>query len=259
MLDISNLIMKIDNITFQSKIKLISQPEFADKVTKLNPKRHYVGYPWQPYGKKTGKNLYTTGILDCICIGIIQGKKVSLMHVRTRKNSTVERKQQKKLDTKKERQKGFDIEQVKRRILDSINFECENIHAFIFGGIQLLKSSKYNIKELNKIKSIFDENQIPYSIIGAKKMNFIPRQYSLFYSTKEDTWFIANKYADKVAEYAEDDEIMFEGDKVSYSLYHANPTKQTQENCKQRFTTSIPEFFKNQFREVRLCEFDEFA
>lgn len=251
--------MKTDNITFQSKIKLISQQEFAEKVIKLNPKKHYVGYPWQPSGIKTGKNLYTTDILDCICIGITSGKKVSLMHVRTRKNSIVERNEQKKSDTKKERQKGFDIEQVKRRILDSINLESENVHAFIFGGIQLLKSSKYNIKELNKIKSIFDENQIPCSIIGAKKMNFIPRQYSLFYSTKEDTWFIANKYVDKVTEYAEDDEITFDGDNVSYSLYHANPIKNSRKNCKQRFTTSVQDFFRNQFRQVKLCAFDEFA
>ena len=140
--------------TYKSKIKLVSQEEFTELVKDLNKKKHYVGYPWTADTKKTGKDLYTTKIMDCICIGIVDRKKFSLFHICTyRHRQAIEK-----------HQKGFDIENIKRRILDSINLKNQNIHAFIFGGFHFDKS-KYNKKQLEKIKNIFKENLIPYSNI----------------------------------------------------------------------------------------------
>ena len=241
--------MKADNITFQSKIKLVTPSVFNNRVKNLNPKKHEVGYPWQPNTSKIGKNLYTKDILDCICVGIVDKRKAFLMHLRTLKNSK----------TKHQKQKGFDIEHIRRRILDLVNLESETVHAFIFGGYQWLEASKYNIKELNKIKSIFEENGIPYSIIGARKLNYFHGKYSLFYSTKEDTWYITNRLIDSEAKYADGKEMEFVGDRIAYNLYHLNQESNTPGIMVQRAITDIPDFFKNQFRQVKLCEFDEFA
>lgn len=44
------------NLAFQSKIKMVTPEEFKGLTSRLNPKKHEIGYPWQPENTKTGKN-----------------------------------------------------------------------------------------------------------------------------------------------------------------------------------------------------------
>ena len=176
--------MKIqtDNINFTSKIKLISQAEFQVKVKNLNPKKHYVGYPWNANTIKKGKNLYTDSIMDCIAGGIIDNNSITMFHLCTLNQA----------NAKKNHLKGFDIEDIKRRLLEKIDVAKECLHGFIIGGFQLKEDAKYNINKLNKIKKFFDDNQIPFSILAARRDVHYFGKFSVLYDNKADTIFIAN-------------------------------------------------------------------
>ena len=171
--------MKIENncVPFQSKIKFIDSQSFKNKVKNLNPKHHEVGWPWTADTMKKGKNLYTTGIMDCIAGGIVDGSNVIMFHLGIYNQAKAKAKHQ----------KGFNIENVKRRILEKINLNNDNLHGIILGGFQLKINDKYNVKNLNKIVKIFEDNKIPYSIFGARRDVHYFGKYSLFYSSKEDT------------------------------------------------------------------------
>ena len=84
-----------DKTGFQSNIKFIDSAQFTQKVANLNKKRHKEGYPWTPETMKTGKNLYTTEIMDCIAGGVIDNGKVTMFHLCTRSQASAKRTHQK--------------------------------------------------------------------------------------------------------------------------------------------------------------------
>lgn len=139
-----SLVMKIDNncVPFQSKIKFIDSSAFNNRIKHLNPKKHEVRWPWTADTMKKGKNLFTTGIMNCIAVAIVDGGKVTLAHLATYN-------QKKARDT---HQRGFRIENVKQRFLEKMNLENKNLHAFILDGFQLRANDKNNTKNLSKIK-----------------------------------------------------------------------------------------------------------
>ena len=209
----------MNNISFTSQIKLITQDEFERKTEHLNPKKHRVDYPWTPDTGKTGKNLYTTGICDCIAIGLVDNKKSKLFHICTRSRR----------DGINSRQKGFDIRDTERRILEDVNLDNPDLHAFIFGGWHR-DNPKYNKKHVEKIEKIFDKNLIPYSVIAGNRPQFDGiAPASVFYSNKEDTFYITNG-----------------------GLTEDYINKDTAVEKKE-------EYLRNKYNEVNLCQFDELA
>lgn len=234
--------MKIsnDNITFQSKIKLVGAQEFSAKISSLSKKRHEVGYPWIPESTKVGKKLFTTSISDCIAGMIIKDNNIAMFHLCTRNQKYA----------KSTHQKGFDIKNIERRFKEKINFECENIHAFIIGGFQFKKNSKYNAGKVNSIKKIFEKNEIPYSEITCRKDTHVFGRYSLLYDNKEDIIYISDtRISDRAF-----DSIKLENNSVIYKTYTNSPPY---ESTKRQ--TGVREFFESQFRNVNLCKFDEFV
>ena len=241
--------MKIENnnISFQSKIKFVDYKTFKTKIAHLNPKKHEVGWPWTADTMKTGKNLYTTGIMDCIAVVIKDGNKVKLGHIATYS----------KKEAKQAHQKGFSIDNVKRRLFEKLNLDNENLHGFILGGFQLKPTDKNNAKQLNKIKKLFDDNMIPYSIFGARKDVHYFGKFSLFFSNKEDTLYISNNLADKATKIRRKPEINIKENSIEYNTYQkVNDEKGIAYNCTRK-ETGTKDFLKSQFREVTLCKIDE--
>ncbi len=233
-------------INFQSRIKLINQNVFNDKIKNLNPKKHKVGYPWTPDTMKRGKNLYTTEILDCIAGGVVDDGRVTMFHLGCWSQR----------QAKQGHQKGFDIKNIERRILEKINLANENLHAFIIGGFQFEPDSKYNYNKLKKIKNIFEKNNIPYSIFGGQRDVHYFGRYSIFFDNKQDTLFIANNHTNHLdCNGKNEKEMEVLGNLVTYHTYKKEPTGYK----RIRHKTGILEFFKSQFREVSLCKIDEFA
>ncbi len=243
------MFMEIRNnsISFQSKIKFIDAKTFKNKTRHLNPKKHEVGWPWTADTMKQGKNLFTTGLMDCIAVVIKDGNRTKLGHI-----ATFNQKQAR--DT---HQRGFRIANVKHRLLENVNLQSENLHGYIIGGFELNPNDKNNAKHLKKVKNIFDENFIPYTIFAARKDVHYFGKFSLFFSNKEDTLYITNSLTKPNIRNKNNAEIEINGDTVEYNTYKKIRDKNgTTYKC-TRQRTGVKEFLESQFREVSLCSFDE--
>ena len=245
--------MRIENncVSFLSNIKLITPQEFKSLTKHYNPKRHEVGWPWTADTMKKGKNLFTTGILDCIAGGIVDGKDFVMFHLGIYNQEKA----------RKNHQKGFNIANVERRLLEKINLENENLHGFILGGVQMRPESKYNVNKLKKIKEIFEKYNIPYTIFGARKDVHYFGKFGMFYKNKEDTLYITNNLigTDHINKKYKQKEIEILPNRlVKYTTY----TKEQDERIlwyKPTFRVgAFQDFFESQFRDVFVSKQDEF-
>ncbi len=236
---------QLDNINFTSKIKLISMSSFNDKTKCLKPKIHEVGYPWNADTMKKGKKLFTTQILDCIAGGIIDNNSITMFHqcILNQKNA------------KKYRQQGFSISKLERRILEKIDLTKENLHAFILGGFQLEDNSKYNVRQLEKIKQIFEKLNIPYSIFAARRDVHFFGKFAAYYDNKEDTLYLSNSLTNSyiLKEGKMDFELEINDKNVIYHTYTPNSPY-----IRKKHKGTAEDFLKSQFRQVKLSKFDEF-
>ena len=244
------MIVNNDKITFTSNIKLITPSKFKQLTSKLSKKKHEVGYPWTPETLKTGKKIYTTSIMDCIAGVIINGRKSKMFHLCTRNQA----------DAKRTRQKGFNIKDAEHRLLQNINLKKEKIHAFILGGFQFKENSKYNVNKLNKIIKIFKKNNIPYTVIGARKDVHFFGKYSLYYEAKNDTIYITNNLIHSKGLDGRSIEVEIkENNKIAYNIYSKNESQAGPMYITQRKETNLEDYFKSQFRKVQVSKFDNFA
>ena len=241
--------MKIENsnISFQSKIKFVDYKTFKAMTSHLNPKRHEVGWPWTTDTMKTGKNLFTTGIMDCIAVGIVDGKKFKLGHLATYSSG----------EAKRLNMHGFRIDNVSRRLLENINLGNENLHGFILGGFQTKIRNKYNVNKLNKIKKIFEENNIPYTIFGARKDVHCFGKFSMFYSNKEDTMYISNNLANQKTKIRRHPEIEVKDNAIEYNIYEKGYDKTGVTYNRIHKETGMEGFMRSQFRQVSISVMDE--
>lgn len=239
-----------NNLIFQSKIKFVDKELFNQKVKKLNPKRHEVGYPWNADTMKKGKNLFTTSIMDCIAGGVIDNNSITMFHLCTLNQA----------QAKKNRQKGFSIKNFERRLLEKIDLKKENLHGLIIGGFQLEENSKYNVNKLNKIKKIFEKLKIQYSIIAARRDVHYFGKYSIFYSNKEDTIYITNNItgSDSLSGKANGKELEILDDKIIYHTYSKFKNEYGVNYKKEKLEGHILDYLKSQFRDVSLCKNDSF-
>ena len=169
--------IKNDNISFGENIKFIKQSEFKDLVKDLNKKKHYIGLPWTADSLKIGKNLYTDKNTACIIVAVKDGSNYKLSHLCTYKSTD-------KLS--KKRLQRFDFEDAKRRILDGLNLENEDLHAYIFGGFP------FNEKITCKIKKFFEGLKIPFTELTTRKDTYHAGCYSYLFSNKDNTIYITN-------------------------------------------------------------------
>lgn len=237
-----------NNLIFQSKIKMITPEKFKDLTKSLNPKKYEIMYPWQPENMKTGKKFFTTQIMDCLA-GLVIGKnKATMFHLVTASRGLA----------KKHRIKGFNINKIEYKLLEKINDTEENVHAFIIGGFKSNpEKSKYNWTRMDKIKKIFEDRGIPYSILGGRKDVHYYGKYSIMYNHKDDTIYVTNNLINrKYSANKEAEAEIFDDGKMLFHTYERDLKVLYK---RVRHIGTVEDFMKSQFQEVKLSCFDEWA
>lgn len=163
----------MDNISFKSRIKLVQTEDFVKLTQNKNIKS--VNYPWTIKESVKATNALTTDIYDCTALGIISkdDNNVLLMHISP--NGT---------DYKK-------INKIETFISKKINLLSDNLTGFIIGSKKNNINSPTSIKMFDKLAGILDKYQIPYTKLkGGNYSN------NIAYSSKDDTWLVANDVVD---------------------------------------------------------------
>lgn len=163
----------MDNISFKSRIKLVQTEDFARLTQNKNMKS--VNYPWTIKESVKAPNALTTDIYDCTALGIVSkdDNNVLLMHISP--NGT---------DYKK-------INKIETFISQKINLLSDNLTGFIIGSKKNNINSPTSTKMFDKLAGILDKYNIPYT-------KFKGGNYSnnIAYSSKDDTWLVANDVVD---------------------------------------------------------------
>lgn len=163
----------MDNISFKSRIKLVQTEDFVKLTQNKNIKS--VNYPWTIKESVKAPNALTTDIYDCTALGIVSkdDNNVLLMHISP--NGT---------DYKK-------INKIETFISKKINLLSDNLTGFIIGSKKNNINSPTSTKMFDKLAGILDKYNIPYT-------KFKGGNYSnnIAYSSKDDTWLVANDVVD---------------------------------------------------------------
>ena len=163
----------MDNISFKSRIKLVQTEDFIKLTQNKNIKS--VNYPWTIKESVKAPNALTTDIYDCTALGIVSkdDNNVLLMHISP--NGT---------DYKK-------INKIETFISKKINLLSDNLTGFIIGSKKNNINSLTSTKMFDKLAGILDKYNIPYT-------KFKGGNYSnnIAYSSKNDTWLVANDVVD---------------------------------------------------------------
>ena len=163
----------MDNISFKSRIKLVQTEDFIKLTQNKNIKS--VNYPWTIKESVKAPNALTTDIYDCTALGIVSkdDNNVLLMHISP--NGT---------DYKK-------INKIETIISKKINLLSDNLTGFIIGSKKNNMNSPTSTKMFDKLAGILDKYNIPYT-------KFKGGNYSnnIAYSSKNDTWLVANDVVD---------------------------------------------------------------
>ena len=163
----------MNNISFKSRIKLVQTEDFVKLTQNKNMKS--VNYPWTIKESVKATNALTTDIYDCTALGIVSkdDNNVLLMHISP--NGT---------DYKK-------INKIETFISKKINLLSDNLTGFIIGSKKNNINSPTSTKMFDKLAGILDKYQIPYT-------KFKGGNYSnnIAYSSKNDTWLVANDVVD---------------------------------------------------------------
>lgn len=163
----------MNNISFKSRIKLVQTEDFVKLTQNKNMKS--VNYPWTIKESVKAPNALTTDIYDCTALGIVSkdDNNVLLMHISP--NGT---------DYKK-------INKIETFISQKINLLSDNLTGFIIGSKKNNINSPTSTKMFDKLAGILDKYNIPYT-------KFKGGNYSnnIAYSSKDDTWLVANDVVD---------------------------------------------------------------
>ena len=163
----------MDNISFKSRIKLVQTEDFARLTQNKNMKS--VNYPWTIKESVKAPNALTTDIYDCTALGIVSkdDNNVLLMHISP--NGT---------DCKK-------INKIETFISKKINLLSDNLTGFIIGSKKNNINSPTSTKMFDKLAGILDKYNISYTKFkGGNYFN------NIAYSSKDDTWLVANDVVD---------------------------------------------------------------
>lgn len=163
----------MDNISFKSRIKLVQTEDFARLTQNKNMKS--VNYPWTIKESVKAPNALTTDIYDCTALGIVSkdDNNVLLMHISP-----------KGTDYKK-------INKIETFISKKINLLSDNLTGFIIGSKKNNINSPTSTKMFDKLAGILDKYNIPYTKFkGGNYFN------NIAYSSKDDTWLVANDVVD---------------------------------------------------------------
>ena len=251
--------MQISNntINFQSKYKFVNAEEFKKLTANLSTKTNFVDYPWTIETMKHGKNLYTTGLMNCIAGLITDGSDSNtvMFHLATRTP----------WEAKRDFVSRFSIKNIEQRIKEKIDLNNKSLHAFFIGGFSVPSRKKMDdTSQFWHLKGIADKYGIPCSIIGLRKDVHHFGHYGIYYNNDSDTVYLTNTLTDSDICYNYEGKIVNEIEPVENEVIYADYKKVPHEiagwTYEREFKKSdLETFFKHEFKEVSLCELDEWA
>lgn len=162
----------MDNISFQSRIRLTSRNEYLKYVTRRFAS---VEYPWSIKQTALAQKARTDGIFDCTALGVTDGEKVLLFHICPTNP------------------KNKNFEQIKNQIIQKIKdfMNPEYLQGLILGSKQNNIGSPKSPEMFNIMESILKELDIQYSKFkGGDFTN------NLAYDSTKDEWIIGSEMFD---------------------------------------------------------------
>ena len=162
----------MDNISFQSRIRLTDKTEYLKYVTREFTS---VEYPWTVKQTALAQKARTDGIFDCTALGITDGEKVLLFHICPTNP------------------KNKDFKQIKNQIIQKIKdlMNPEYLQGLILGSKQYNIGSPKSSELFNIIENLFKELHIQYSKFkGGDFTN------NLAYNSTKDEWIIGSEFLD---------------------------------------------------------------
>lgn len=158
----------MDNVSFTSKIRLVTMPEFQQITSKIGA-RNAVNAPWTIKESRLTRSAYTTGILDCTVCGLTDGQHVLLNHI-CPTNS-----------------KNKNFTPIERFIRDKIDLRNPDLQGFILGSKEGLPLSPYSVPLFEKFVGLMKRYNIPFSQFkGGQFENHVA------YTSQTDEWIISN-------------------------------------------------------------------
>ena len=156
-------------ITFQSKIRLLSNKDFK-QATRNFDQKYFIDYPWGLKNSVYGEKAYTTNVLDCTVCGINDGKKFLMLHISPDSND------------------GYNFASIENFITKHINLKKPNIKGFLIGSKMGFDVFERSERLFDRFKNFMQENKIPYSElrggIGAKDVAYDVKTDELLIGTE---------------------------------------------------------------------------
>lgn len=160
----------MDNISFTSRIKLVSNEDFARLIPKETKS---VDFPWTISESVLGKSALTKDIYDCTSVGIVADGEVLLMHLSPNGGNYKT------------------LNKVEKFITQKINLFSQNIQGFLIGSKKNNINSPNSTKLFDKFEKLLNKHNIPYSKFKGGNYN-----NNIAYLGDKDTWLISNDVVD---------------------------------------------------------------
>lgn len=160
----------MDNISFTSRIKLVSNENFARLIPKGTKS---VDFPWTISESVLGKSALTKDIYDCTSAGIVADGEVLLMHLSPNGGNYKT------------------LNKVEKFITQKINLFSRNIQGFLIGSKKNNINSPNSTKLFDKFEKLLNKHNISYSKFKGGNYN-----NNIAYLGDKDTWLISNDVVD---------------------------------------------------------------
>lgn len=165
----------MDNISFQSKIKIINRNEFRKIIT---PQFASVNYPWTLKESVCAQKARTEAVYDCTVFGVTDGEKVFLEHL---------------CPTVKVNQNFSKIAtHISEKIKNQLN--SDNLQGFILGSKPYNINSPKSTPLFNMLENLLKKFNIEYSKFkGGVYTN------NVAYDAIKDEWIIGSELLDPIS------------------------------------------------------------
>lgn len=162
----------MNNISFQSKIRITTQSEFRTLVNREFAK---VDYPWTIKESVCAQKASTDGIYDCTTMGVTDGLKVLLFHICP---TVSQNKNFKQLES-----------QITENIINKMNLNC--VQGFILGSKKNNIDSPRSDELFNIMEGLLKKLHIQFSKFkGGDYTN------NIAYDSTKDEWIIGSNIFD---------------------------------------------------------------
>lgn len=163
----------MDNISFQSKIRLTSMNAFNKEIH--YGKKNYVNYPWTVKESVISDKAATTDIYDCTAAGFTDGSKVLMLHIcptEPRNNN---------------------LSKIEKFINEKIDPNNPYLQGFILGSKNFNPNTPNSPKVFDFFLNIMNKLDIPFSYFRAGDY-----ANNIAYSTLKDEWVIGSELLNAV-------------------------------------------------------------